>query len=66
MPRPEKDPRITDLARYRRARDRARKAPPKPGKPPESAFLGSRPRAGLILLAVVAILALLYFAPKFM
>jgi hypothetical protein len=62
--RPQKDPRVTDLAGYRRARDRARKAPP--ARPPQNAFLGSRPRAGLILLAVVAILAALYFAPRFM
>ena len=64
MARPPEDPRVTDLARYRRARERARKAQPR--TPPEQQVLGSRPRAGLILLAVVAVLALLYFAPKFM
>jgi hypothetical protein len=66
VPRPDKDPRVTDLARYRRARNRARKPRPAPDKPPDNALLGSRPRAGLILVAVVVILTLLYFTPKFM
>ena len=67
MPDPQEDPRITDLARYRRARERARKeaARQKPSPPP-AGFLGNRPRAGLILVIVIALLALLYVAPRFM
>ena len=65
--RPPKDPRVTDLARYRRARERARKAPPpEPPRPPGQRLLGSRPRGGLILLAVIVVLALLSLAPTFM
>lgn len=47
------DPRVTDLSRYRRARERARRAPPPKPKVRREPFLGSRPRAGLILAAVV-------------
>jgi hypothetical protein len=51
------DPRVTDLRRYKKAREQAKRRPPP--KPPAQSFLGSRPRAGLILAAVVvALLAL--------
>jgi hypothetical protein len=54
--RPPSDPRVTDLRRYRRERERAKRAaPPRPAAPNE-AFFGSRPRAGLILLLVIAVL----------
>ncbi|WP_296595169.1 hypothetical protein [Phenylobacterium sp.] len=60
------DPRVTDLRAYRKARETAaRKAPPRP-KPPGQSFLGSNPKAGLILAAVVVILALLYLGPRFL
>ena len=63
---PPEDPRVTDLRRYRREREKAaRKAPPKP-KAPSQSFLGSNPRAGLILIAVILVLALLYLAPRFL
>lgn len=60
------DPRVTDLRAYRRekqrARDRARRSPP-PAQPGSQSFLGGRPRAGLILAAVVAVMLALWLAP---
>ena len=58
MRRPKSDPRVTDLRRYRRERERARRAPPQrpAGAQP---LLGRRRHAGLILLAAIAILAVL-------
>ncbi|MDB5453883.1 MAG: hypothetical protein JWO33_2461 [Caulobacteraceae bacterium] len=66
--RPPDDPRIADLARYRKARERAKRAPPpkSPNRSPNNqSFLGSRPRAGLILIAVIVLLALLTLGPRF-
>jgi hypothetical protein len=56
--RPKPDPRVTDLRRYRRERERARRArPPKPaGQEP---LLGRRRYAGLILLAALLILVVM-------
>lgn len=63
MAKPPEDPRVTDLRRYRQEREKAaRKPPPKP-KAPKAPFLGSNPRAGLILVAVVLVLAALYLLP---
>lgn len=60
------DTRVTDLRRYREEREKAaRKPPPKP-KAPRASFLGSNPRAGLILVAVVLVLAALYVLPAFL
>ena len=47
------DPRVTDLSRYRRARERARRAPPPKPKTRREPVLGARPRAGLSLAAVI-------------
>jgi len=66
MAKPPEDPRVTDLRRYKQEREKAaRKAPPKP-KAPKASFLGSNPRAGLILVAVIVVLALLYLGPRFL
>jgi hypothetical protein len=47
------DPRITDLARFKKAREtQARR---KPAKAPSPGLLGANPRAGLIL-AVIAVM----------
>ncbi len=59
---PKDDPRVADLARYRKVRARAAKAPPP--RPAGQSFLGSRPRAGLILAAVIVVLLLLTFGPR--
>lgn len=60
------DPRVTDLRRYRQAREKAaRKPPPKP-KAPGAGVLGSNPRAGLILVVVIVVLAALYVVPNFL
>jgi hypothetical protein len=60
------DPRVTDLRAYRRekqrAEERARRAPP-PTAPGRERMLGGRPRAGLILAAVAAVLAALWLLP---
>ncbi|MET0272512.1 MAG: hypothetical protein ABW360_05940 [Phenylobacterium sp.] len=55
--KPPADPRVTDLRRYKKAREQARRRPPP--RPPSQSFLGSRPRAGLILAAVVLALVAL-------
>jgi len=60
------DPRVTDLRAYRKEREKAaRKPPPKP-KAPSQSFLGSNPKAGLILVVVIVVLALLYLGPRFL
>jgi len=66
--RPEDDPRVTDLRRYRKAREQARRQPPP--RPPRAAgrgdpqgVLGSNPRAGLILAGVVILLLVLWVLP---
>lgn len=60
------DRQVTDLKAYRQEKEKAaRKPPPKPARPSES-FLGSNPRASLILIAAVIIIALLYLGPRFL
>lgn len=63
--RPPEDPRITDLRRYKKAREHAKRRPPPKPRPPSQRLLGSNPRAGLILAIVAAVLALLYVGPLF-
>ena len=63
------DPRVTDLRRYKQEREKAAKTKPPAAKAPKAAggsFLGSNPRAGLILVAVIVVLALVYVAPLFL
>ena len=60
------DPQVTDLRAYRREKAKAAKAPPPKPKRPSESFLGSNPRAGLILVAAVVIIALLYLGPRFL
>jgi hypothetical protein len=63
MPRRDEDPRVTDLRRYRRARElQKRQARAQQRSRPER-LLGSRPRAGLILAAVILALAALWLVP---
>jgi hypothetical protein len=67
---PKHEPEVTNLARYRKAKANAakRKAakPPKPPKPPRQSFLGSNPRAGLILVVVVVVMLALWLGPRFL
>lgn len=65
-PPPKDDPRVTDLNRYRKAREAERQRPPPKPKRPSEGFLGSNPKAGLILAAVVAVLLALYVVPMFL
>jgi hypothetical protein len=60
MRRPE-DPRVTDLRRYRKAQKQAQRRPAP--RPPGEGFLGSNPRAGLILAIAAAVAALLWLLP---
>ena len=61
MPRRQEDPRVTDLRRYRKARElQQRRAPPRPAN---ERLLGGRPRAGLILALVALVLAALWILP---
>ena len=61
-----KDPDVTDLSRYRREKEKAARKPPSRPKGPRESFLGSNPRAGLILVIVIGIIALLSLAPIFL
>jgi hypothetical protein len=61
MARRPQDPRVTDLRRYRKARElQQRRTPARPGS---ERLLGGRPRAGLILLVVIVVLAALWALP---
>jgi hypothetical protein len=61
MARRQEDPRVTDLRRYRKARELQRRQAS--SRPPPERMLGSRPRAGLILILVILALALITFLP---
>lgn len=66
MSRRQDDPQVTDLRRYRQARDAARRRQARsPGKggPPNERLLGGRPRAGLILALVILVFAALTILP---
>jgi len=57
----ERDPRVTDLRRYRRERARAERAAQQKKPAADEPILGRRPRAGLFLVLVIAVLAALWF-----
>lgn len=57
------DRRVTDFGRYKKAREQARRKPPP--NPPGGGFLGSNPRAPLILAIVAVVLLALYVVPMF-
>jgi hypothetical protein len=61
MPRRQEDPRVTDLRRYRKARELQRRQTPV--RPRDERLLGGRRHAGLILLAVILALAAARIAP---
>jgi len=55
---PERKPEIIDLNRYKQAAQaKARRKAAPPSSSPREPLLGSRPRAGLILLLAVAAMA---------
>jgi hypothetical protein len=62
--KPEEDPRVTDLRRYRKEREQAKRRPPQ--RPAGESFLGSNPRAGVILVVVILVIAALYAIPRFL
>jgi hypothetical protein len=55
--RPPQDPRVTDLRRYRRERERASRAAQKPPRPANEPLLGRRRNAGVFLVVAIVILA---------
>lgn len=61
---PDDDPRVTDLRQYRKAREQARRRPPP--RPPGESFLGSNPRAGLILALLLLVLMAMFVVPRFL
>jgi len=61
--RPEEDPRVTDLRRYKKAREQAKRRPPPRPPAQHQGFLGSNPRAGLILAIVAAVVLALWVLP---
>jgi anti-sigma factor RsiW len=63
MSRRPEDPRVTDLRRYRKARELQRRQQAA-RRPPSEGLLGSRPRAGLILVLVLLGLAALSLGPS--
>ncbi len=62
------DPRVTDLQRYRRAREQAgRRRPPAPRPQAQNqGFLGPRKNAGAILVLVILAFLALSFGPMFL
>jgi len=63
---PPEDPRVTDLREYRKAREQAKRKPPKLPKPhraPGSGLLGTNRYAGLILAAIVLLVVVVYVLP---
>lgn len=60
MARRQEDPRVTDLRRYRKAREQQQRRTP---RPQNERFLGARPRAGLILALILLALALVWALP---
>lgn len=60
---PPDDPRVTDLRRYRKAREQARKVKPNPKAQMRETILGANPKAGVILVVVVVAFLALYVAP---
>ncbi|RAK64398.1 hypothetical protein [Phenylobacterium kunshanense] len=65
-PPPEDDQRITDLNRYRKAKEAERKRPPPKPPRPREGLLGSNPKAGLILAIAVIVLLALFVVPMFL
>ena len=64
---PKHEPEVTDLARYRKAKaEAAKRKAAKPPRPPGQSFLGSNPRAGLILVVVIVVLLALWLGPRFL
>ncbi len=63
MGKPPEDPRVTDLRRYRMAREEAARKPPPKQKRRAESFLGSNPKAGLYLAIVLVVLAAIYAGP---
>jgi hypothetical protein len=62
----KRDPKVADLHRYRREREKAARKAASPPKPRGGGFLGSNPRAGLILALVLVVILALYVVPRFL
>jgi hypothetical protein len=62
----DEDPQVTDLSRYRKQREAAARKAKAHQRPPSPSFLGSNPRAGLILAGLVLLIIVLYVLPRFL
>jgi hypothetical protein len=63
MARRPEDPRVTDLSRYKKAREQAKRRPPPRPPSARQSFLGANPRAGLVLTIVAVVALLMIFWP---
>jgi hypothetical protein len=62
----KRDPKVADLRHYRREREKAARKAASPPKARGGGFLGSNPRAGLILALVAVVLLALFVLPRFL
>jgi hypothetical protein len=62
----DEDPRVTDLRRYRKMREQAQRRPQHQQRRGGESFLGSNPRAAIILAIVIVVLIALYVIPRFL
>jgi hypothetical protein len=60
-PPPDDDPRVTDLRRYRKAREQAKRKPAP--KPPADRLLGPNRWAGPIMVVIMLLFAALWLGP---
>jgi hypothetical protein len=60
------DPHVTDLARYRKAREQAKRRPAPRPPAPSQGLLGSNPRARLILALLALALVVMFLLPQLM
>ena len=61
MAKPPDDPRITDLARFKKAREAQLRR--KPATPQTPGLLGDNPRAGLILALIAVLVGAMWLWP---
>jgi hypothetical protein len=66
MARDPEEPEVTDLARYRKAREAEKRRPPAKAPTTRQPLLGANPRAGLILAIAAVVLLALSIGPRFL
>lgn len=63
-PKTPGDPRVTDLRRYRKAREQAARRKPNPKAQMRETILGANPRAGLILFLLALGILVMFGLPR--